>query len=150
MIRPATPADLAAVARIVRDAYTPYIVRIGKEPGPMRDDYAAQIAAGTVSVAEVDGPADKNIGGLIVLIDEPDHLLLDNIAVAPALQGHGVGGALMRFADDEARRRGFAELRLYTHVLMTENIARYKRLGWRETHRATQNGYERMFMTKSL
>jgi hypothetical protein len=56
----------------------------------------------------------------------------------------------MRFADDEARRRGFAELRLYTHVLMTENIARYLRLGWRETHRATQAGYERVFMTKRL
>lgn len=146
MIRPAVPADLAAVERIVRDAYTPYIARIGKEPGPMRDDYAAQIAAGTVSVAAVDGA----IGGLIVLIAEADHLLLDNIAVAPALQGHGVGGALMRFADDTARRRGFGELRLYTHVLMTENIARYLRLGWRETHRATVDGYDRVFMVKRV
>jgi len=146
MIRPAVAADLAAVQRVVRDAYTPYIARIGKEPGPMRDDYAAQIAAGTVSVAEADGA----IGGLIVLIAEPDHLLLDNIAVAPALQGRGLGGALMRFADDEARRRGFAEVRLYTHVLMTENIARYLRLGWRETHRATVEGYDRVFMVKAL
>ena len=146
MIRPAVPADLAAVTRIVREAYTPYIARIGKEPGPMRDDYAAQIAAGTVSVAEIDGV----IGGLIVLIAEADHLLLDNIAVAPALQGRGVGGALMRFADDEARRRGLGELRLYTHVLMTENIARYQRLGWHETHRATVDGYDRVFMKKGV
>jgi len=150
MIRPAVPADLAAVERIVRDAYTPYIARIGKAPGPMRDDYAAQIAAGTVSVADVDGPVERAIGGLIVLIAEPDHLLLDNIAVAPALQGRGVGGALMRFADDEALRRGLGELRLYTHVLMTENIARYQRLGWRETHRASVDGYDRVFMVKRV
>jgi GNAT superfamily N-acetyltransferase len=146
MIRPAVPADQAEVEQIVRDAYTPYIARIGKEPGPMRDDYAAQIAAGTVSVAEVDGA----IGGLIVLIEEQDHLLLDNIAVAPDLQGRGVGGALMRFADAEAGRRGFAELRLYTHVLMTENIQRYLRLGWQETHRATVNGYDRVYMLKRV
>jgi GNAT superfamily N-acetyltransferase len=112
----------------------------------MRDDYATQIAAGTVTVAEVDGA----IGGLIVLIEEADYLLLDNIAVAPTLQGRGIGGALMRFADDEARRRGFAELRLYTHVLMTENIARYLRLGWEETHRATVNGYDRVYMRKTV
>jgi GNAT superfamily N-acetyltransferase len=146
VIRPAVAADRAAVEQIVRLAYSPYIARIGKEPGPMRDDYAAQIAAGTVSVAAVDGA----IGGLIVLIDEADHLLLDNIAVAPALQGRGLGGALMRFADNEARRRGFAELRLYTHVLMTENIARYRRLGWEETHRATVNGYDRVYMRKAV
>jgi hypothetical protein len=36
MIRAALPADQAAVERIVREAYTPYIARIGKEPGPMR------------------------------------------------------------------------------------------------------------------
>jgi GNAT superfamily N-acetyltransferase len=139
-------ADLAAVQRIVREAYTPYIARIGKEPGPMRSDYAAQIAAGTVSVAEIDGA----IGGLIVLIAEADHLLLDNIAVAPEQQGRGVGSALMRFADDVARRRGFGALRLYTHVLMTENITRYLRLGWRETHRATVNGYDRVYMVKTI
>lgn len=146
MIRRAVAADLEAVERIVRAAYTPYVARIGKEPGPMLDDYAARIAEGVVFVAE----SENATGGLIVLIDEPDHLLLDNIAVSPALQGRGIGSALMRFADDEARRRGFRELRLYTHVLMTENIARYLHLGWQETHRASAAGFERVFMAKRL
>ena len=45
LIRPADAADLPAVERIVRAAYTMYIARIGKPPGPMLDDYAALIRA---------------------------------------------------------------------------------------------------------
>jgi hypothetical protein len=40
VIRPAQPADRAAVEMIVRAAYSPYVARIGKPPGPMLDDYA--------------------------------------------------------------------------------------------------------------
>ena len=34
-IRPADPADRAAVEALVREAYSVYIERIGKPPGPM-------------------------------------------------------------------------------------------------------------------
>ena len=142
-IRPADIADLAAIARIVAAAYTKYIERIGKPPGPMLDDYAALIRAHAVWVTD-------DLSGLIVLLAEPDHLLLDNIAVDPALQGRGVGRALMRFAEAEARRRGFPALRLYTHETMTENIALYSRTGWEETGRAAQDGYRRVFFRKAL
>ena len=107
-IRPAGAADLAAIARVVSAAYTKYIARIGKPPGPMLDDYAGHIRAHAIWITE-DG------AGIIVLLPEDDHLLLDNIAVDPACHGRGVGRALMRFADAEAARRGYSELRLYTH-----------------------------------
>jgi GNAT superfamily N-acetyltransferase len=51
---------------------------------------------------------------LIVLLPKPDHLLLDNIAVAPARQGSGLGRWLLAFAEAEAVRRGYGEIRLYT------------------------------------
>lgn len=144
MIRPATLADQTAVEAIVAAAYSPYIARIGQKPGPMLDDYAALIAAGQVHVT------GSPVEGLIVLVDEPDHLLLDNIAVAPAAKGKGIGRALLQFADAEALRRGFTELRLYTHELMTENLALYARAGWQETHRAVQKGFPRVFFRKPL
>lgn len=147
MIRRAEPADRAVVEQIVRDAYSMYIERIGKPPGPMLDDYGALIADGVVSVCE---GSDGTIAALIVLLPKPDHLLLDNIAVRPDRQGRGLGRQLIAFAESEARRLGHAELRLYTHQKMTENIALYARLGFVETGRGQEAGYDRVFMTKRL
>jgi GNAT superfamily N-acetyltransferase len=145
-IRRAVTADVQAIERIVYDAYVKYVDRIGKQPGPMLDDYAARVAAGEVSVcAEGD-----DIAGILVLEPAPDHLLLDNIAVAPAWQGRGVGRRLLDFADAEARRAGYAELRLYTHVLMHENIVLYAHLGWQEYARGEQAGFQRVFMRKPV
>lgn len=147
MIRRAGPQDRAAVEAIVAAAYTKYIERIGKPPGPMLDDYAALIAAGAVSLWT---DPDGTIAAVVVLQPGPDHLLLDNVAVAPDRQSRGLGRRLITFAEAEARRLGHAELRLYTHATMTENIALYRRLGFTETGRADQAGYERVFMTKHV
>ena len=147
MIRRAEPEDRAAIESIVRAAYAVYIPRIGKPPGPMLDDYAALIADGIVSVIE---EADGEIAALIVLLAKPDHLLLDNIAVRPNRQARGFGRALIAFAEHEAKRLGFNAIRLYTHRTMIENIALYTRLGFAETGRAEQQGYNRVFMAKAL
>lgn len=143
-IRPGDAADLPAVERIVRDAYTMYIARIGKPPGPMLDDYAALIRSHSVWVA------GDPVEGAIVLLPEDDHLLLDNVAVDPAAQGKGIGRALIEFAEAEARRRGYTEMRLYTHQMMTENIALYSRTGWTETGRGEQNGFARVFFSRPI
>jgi GNAT superfamily N-acetyltransferase len=112
----------------------------------MLDDYDARITAGEAWVLE----HDHHPIGVLVLIDCQDHLLLDNIAVLPHLQGRGYGRQLLDFADDEAVRRGYCLLRLYTHALMHENVALYRALGWSEYARGTQSGYDRVFMEKHL
>lgn len=130
----------------MRAAYTPYVARMGREPGPMGDDYGALIAAGQVRVLE----DELGIVGILVLIPEADALLLDNVALADRARGRGFGRLLVAHAEAEARAAGLQRLRLYTHVLMTENHGLYAHLGFRETHRATQKGFERVFMEKSL
>ena len=65
-------------------------------------------------------------------------------------QGLGFGRKLIDFAEAEARRLGFDEVRLYTHELMTENIARYIRLGFVMTDRRRDAGYDRVFMNKRV
>ena len=87
-IRAAAAGDVPAVARIVEQAYRGYVARIGRPPGPMLDDYAARVVEGAVWVI-AEGPSPA---GIIVLVPRPDHLLLDNIAVAPVHQGTGLGG----------------------------------------------------------
>ena len=147
MIRPAHASDVAAVGQLVGAAYGHYVARLGKPPGPMLDDYARRVAESQVWLLEDEG----GLAGILVLEDaEGGDLLLDNLAVAPAAQGKGHGRTLVAFAEAEARRRGSPALRLYTHVLMTENVEFYLRLGFEETHRITEKGYDRVYMAKRL
>ena len=145
-VRPAVPQDRAAVERLVLAAYGPYVPLIGVKPGPLRDDYGAAIARGHVHVAERDGA----IVGLLVLVPQPDSLLLDNIAVLPAVQGSGLGRHLLDWTEAVARNLGLKRIVLYTHEAMTRNIALYTRLGYVETHRAEEIGLRRVYMAKTL
>jgi len=145
-IRAATATDASAIVEVVDRAYRHYISRIGKPPGPMLDDYVARVSEGTVWVLE-EGAA---IVGIIVLLPASDYLLLDNIAVTPARQRLGLGRRLLAFAEAEALRRGYREIRLYTHQKMVENQRLYASIGYEETRRGTEAGYERVFMRKQL
>ncbi len=145
-LRLATSNDLAAVQEIICAAYAPYIVRIGREPGPMSDDYRALIAQDQVHVAEYNGV----VQGLLVLTPQDDAMLLDNVAVAPGAQGLGLGRELLEFAERTAAEAGCPAIKLYTNEVMTENIALYTRIGYAETHRIQENGLRRVYMLKSL
>ena len=145
-IRPARPEETPVLAAIVERAYAPWVAVIGRRPMPMEDDYAARIAAGEAWVLEEAGVPVA----LVVIEQHPDHLLLDNIAVDPARQGHGEGRLLLDFVETEAARRGLPEVRLYTNVLMERNIALYARRGYAETGREVQKSFSRVFMAKPL
>jgi ribosomal protein S18 acetylase RimI-like enzyme len=145
-IRAATAADVPAIADIVDQAYRHYTDRMGKPPGPMLDDCAARVREGVVWVLE----EEAAIAGIIVLLPTTNYLLLDNIAVAPTRQGLGLGRRLLAFAEAEAMRRGYHEIRLYTHQTMVENQRLYASIGYEETGRGTEAGYDRVFMRKQL
>jgi GNAT superfamily N-acetyltransferase len=83
----------------------------------MLDDYGARLSDGVVWVIE----AWSDITGIIVLLLRSDYLLLDNIAFDPARQGTGLGSRLLAFAEAEAVRRGYREIRPYTHRTMAQN-----------------------------
>jgi GNAT superfamily N-acetyltransferase len=145
-VRLAAAGEAAALQAIAREAYQRYVPRIGREPAPMSADYAAAVRSGHAWVAVDQG----QVIGLAVLIAEPDHLLLENLAVRPSWQGRGVGSRLLALTETEARRQGLAEIRLYTNEAMTENLAYYPRHGYAETHRAEQDGFRRVFFSKRL
>ena len=146
VVRPARHADAAPVSAIVDAAYAAYVPRIGRKPGPMLDDYAARIAAGQVWVMEREGA----LAGVLVLEETAGGFLLDNVAVAPERHGQGLGRILLTFAEREAARRGWPEINLYTNAAMTENIALYQRIGYAETARVSEKGFDRVYMTKRL
>jgi ribosomal protein S18 acetylase RimI-like enzyme len=145
-IVPAGPADANAVTAVVRSAYAEYVERIGREPAPMTADHAALIAAGEVWVAR-DG---ADLVGVLVLRPDGPSLLLENVAVAPAHRGRGIGRALIGFAEERARAGGFAAVTLYTNERMTENLGMYPALGYAETGRRVEDGFARVYFRKPV
>jgi ribosomal protein S18 acetylase RimI-like enzyme len=146
MTRLAVGGDVAAKGAIATAAYQKYIPRMDRAPAPMSADYAQAVRNGQAWVAIQDG----QVAGYIVLIAEPGYLLLDNVAVSPAAQNHGLGAELLGLAEAHAHSLGLGEIRLYTNEAMTENQAYYARHGYVETHRAEQNGFRRVFFRKLL
>jgi ribosomal protein S18 acetylase RimI-like enzyme len=144
-IRQAQASDVSTIEDIVARAYSRYIQRIGRRPAPMDANYAERIRRGQAFVAE-----DVHVTGLIILIGEPDHVLIENVAVDLRHQGEGIGRALLDYAETSACALGAAELRLYTNAAMTENLVLYTRLGYQEIDRRTENGFERVFFSKCL
>ena len=112
----------------------------------MTADYAAALEHSRVWVL-VSGDA---IVGALVTEDRADHLLLETIAVAPGAQGNGYGRLLLERAECDATELGLSEVRLYTNEAMTENLTFYPRHGYRETGRALQNGFRRVYFSKTV
>ncbi len=145
-MRQAVPADAAAVAALVDVAYRHYVPRIGMTPGPMTADYEEVVRSHVVIVAERDG----GVAGVIVLRVTDEGFLIDNVAVHPAHQGGGLGRALLSLAEDRAQDAGFGSIHLYTHEMMTENLALYSRIGYAEYRREVRDGFSLVYMRKHL
>ena len=125
-LRQAKATDAAAIRELTRAAYAKWVPLIGREPKPMTANYDEAVTRHRFDLLYVDG----TLAALIETIREPDHLLVENVAVSPDFQGRGLGRKLMGHAELLAREQGFDEIRLYTNQRFAENIALYRRLGY--------------------
>ena len=125
-LRQAKATDAAAIRELTRAAYAKWVPLIGREPKPMTANYDEAVTRHRFDLLYVDG----TLAALIETIREPDHLLVENVAVSPDFQGRGLGRKLMAHAELLAREQGFDEIRLYTNQRFAENIALYRRLGY--------------------
>jgi ribosomal protein S18 acetylase RimI-like enzyme len=127
VLRRAAAEDAAAVRALTRAAYAKWVPLIGREPMPMQADYERVVRQHRIDLALL---ADELVG-LIETIEQPDHLLIENVAVAPLFQGRGLGRRLMAHAEELAATQGLGEIRLYTNARFETNIALYRGLGYR-------------------
>ena len=145
--RRAEAADAAAVRALTRAAYAKWVPVIGREPKPMTADYAKAVRLNRIDL----GYLGEELAGLIETIDRSDHLLIENVAVAPARHGQGIGRALMAHAETVARAAGYRELRLYTNQRFETNVRLYLRLGYRIDREEEVAGLGvGVFMSKAL
>ncbi len=125
-LRRATFSDAAAIRDLTRAAYAKWVALIGREPKPMSADYAQAVRNHLIDLLY----DDVVLAGLIETIPQPDHLLIENVAVAPGFQGRGYGKLLMAYAERLAASLGLAQIKLYTNVLFIENVRLYHKLGY--------------------
>ncbi|KAL6875472.1 acyl-CoA N-acyltransferase [Trichoderma longibrachiatum] len=156
-IRRAKLDDIPPLRAIVNASYTKYIDRIGKPPAPMLADYAKLLDTRDIFILEATSEGEDGnsvvqmVGSIILGVDaEGDAVGVNNLVVEPAAQGRGYGRVLMDFAEEVAREKGLSFVSLFTNVKMHENIGLYLKLGYEETGRRTEDGYERAYFRKQL
>jgi GNAT superfamily N-acetyltransferase len=145
-LRRAHETDVPAIDRVVDAAYGHYAALIGRTPLPMLADHTRAVREDEVWVLDDAG----TVVGVIELVPRADHLWVENVAVDPPRQGHGLGRRMLRHAEDQARRHGFGEIRLLTNERYAANIAMYGRHGYVETHRAPYEGTDLVHFRKVL
>jgi GNAT superfamily N-acetyltransferase len=101
---------------------------------------AGELAAGGGAIAEVEGRA---VGSLRWQLAENGDFRVRRVAVEPGLQRHGVGRALMCWAEGEAARRGCRRVFVGVRVALPRNLAFYRALGYQVTGENSHDGYER-------
>lgn len=126
-IRRAGPSDVGAVRSVVREAYAQWIPVIGREPLPMKADYAKAVREHEIDLLH----AGDQLVALIEVFLTPDHLFIENIAVLPRHQGKGLGHHLLSHAETKAKSAGLAELRLLTNQAFATNVRLYQSIGFR-------------------
>jgi N-acetylglutamate synthase-like GNAT family acetyltransferase len=145
-LRRATDDDAPAIRDLVRAAYQHYAPLLGRTPIPMLADYVVAVREHDVWVLDLGG----RIVGVIELAARPDHLWIENVAIAPDWQRRGLGRRLLVHAEHEARRRDLREIGLLTNERYVDNIAMYTRYGYRETHREPYKGTDLVHFRKPV
>jgi ribosomal protein S18 acetylase RimI-like enzyme len=125
-IRPAVLEDAAGIRALTRAAYAKWVALIGREPLPTRADYERAVAEHTIDLLIV----DDALAGLVETNVRPDHLWIENVAVAPEQQGRGFGRLLLDHAERRAIHAGRPEIRLLTNQAFAANLELYARRGY--------------------
>lgn len=145
-IRPAEPGEAEAIRDIVLAAYAKWVPLIGREPMPMQVDYQQALREHRFDLAVEDG----KIIGLIETMPRDDHMWIENVAVAPAAQGRGIGKRLLTLIEQRAIDAGLPELRLLSNGAFAANLALYTQLGFVvDREEAFMEGFT-VYMSKKL
>lgn len=145
-IRTAVADDVAAIAALTRAAYSKWVPVIGREPLPMKVDYADAFNKHRFDLLW----AGTDMAALIETVQRNDDLLIENVAVSPAFQKRGYGRKLLAHAERLASEAGLPHVRLYTNLRFEENIKLYVSLGYTIEREEPLNGGTLVHMRKDV
>lgn len=148
VIAPMTPADAGEVLTLQRAAFVSEAQIYGSADMPPLTQTLPEVEAELRSSSGLTARLDGRLVGAIRYTESDGLLLIGRIAIAPDVQGRGVGRTLL----DAAERASSAdEAELFTGSLSEANIRLYESCGYRETVRVPDgDGTEQVFLRKPL
>ena len=145
-IRAATVADLASIVRCADLAFAPFAGHSDKRDVKLEDRLELQILEGSIRLI----CDEEKILGYISLWPTANQMFIDTLAVLPKHHRRGLGSQLLAFADRETSRLGLDTINLFTKETMADNLVFYQRRGYGETGRCDDDGFCRVFFSKSI
>jgi len=128
-IRTAVPDDAESIASVLRASFAEFNGVFDPPSGALTEtgeSVVAQLSKSTAFVAESDGA----IMGCVFCRPEEGDFYLFRLAVLPEHRGAGAGRTLVAAVEQEAVRRGFGMVRLWTRLAVSNNIPYYENLGY--------------------
>ena len=147
----AKPGEEEILERLFRSAFDPYVALLGRELSKDAYDWLlGSVEEGNVWLAIRE---DKMVGA-IAIVPKGNSWSIDQVAVPPEMQGHGIGTRMLKEVEALARYRGITKLSLDTARMMTDLIRLYKKLGYRIINEGKpkhgKDSHVRVYMEKTL
>lgn len=146
-LEPISPAHAGEVLTIQRAAFVSEAQIYGDPHMPplvqTLEELETELEDADGWVARVDG----RVVGAIRTREADGVLLIGRIAIAPDMQGAGIGQRLLEAAEQHSTA---AEAELFTGSLSEANLRLYERCGYVETERVEGVGSAQVFMRKRL
>ena len=135
-----SPIDAPAAADLIRAAFA--------DQGRATDPPSSALRETAEIVAEKlgngGGAALANNAALIGVVlwtPQEDALYVGRLAVAPSWRGRGLAGRLLQAAEAEARRQGYARVRLHARIELPANRRLFARHGFAVVEFRAHPGY---------
>jgi GNAT superfamily N-acetyltransferase len=145
-LRMADASDADAIRTLTREAYAKWVGVTGREPLPMRVDYAQAVKIHRFDLLYAGG----DLAALIETVPDGEAMLIVNVAVATTMQGRGFGKLLLEHAEELASSLGLKRTRLYTNKLFAENLRLYEAVGYRFDREEPLNSGVAIHMSKTI
>lgn len=148
VIAPISDADAGEVLTVQRAAFVSEAAIYGSVDMPPLTQTLSELEAELRSESGFTARIGGRLVGAIRYVEDGDLLLIGRIAIAPDMQGEGIGRRLLDAAE-KASGAEFAEL--FTGSLSEANIRLYTSCGYEEHERVPDgDGTEQVFLRKRL
>jgi ribosomal protein S18 acetylase RimI-like enzyme len=139
-LRPATAADAAVIADLVRLAFSTQSVQTNPPSSALKETPATvtrELEQGGGAVVERGGA----MVGAVLWREEEGSLYVGRLAVHPSQRRRGIARLLMAEAEREARRRGLTRMHLGVRLPLADNRRFFRSCGFEDVEFLSHEGF---------